>query len=58
MKKLGVYSLLVAAMLFSEVVVKKKCDLNTDNGASSADSSSNKGLSSNFLEKAKRVTGL
>ena len=55
MKKLGVYSLLVAAMLFSTGCSEKNADLNTDNGASSADSSSNKGLSgSNFssLEKA------
>jgi peptidoglycan-associated lipoprotein len=55
MKKLGVYSLLVAAMLFSTGCSQKDADLNADNGASSADSSANKGLSgSNFsaLEKA------
>ena len=55
MKKLGVYSLLVAAMLFSTGCSEKNADMNVDNGASQADSSSNKGLSNadfSALEKA------
>jgi peptidoglycan-associated lipoprotein len=55
MKKLGVYSLLVAAMLFSTGCSEKNADMNVDNGASQANSSNGKGLSdSGFsaLEKA------
>ena len=44
MKKLGVYSLLVAAMLFSTGCSEKNADMNVDNGAST-DSSANKGTS-------------
>ena len=57
MKKLGVYSLLVAAMLFSTGCSEKNADMNVDNGAqgsanTNADSSnlSNAGFSA--LEKA------
>ena len=38
MKKLGVYSLLVAAMLFTTGCSEKNADMNVDNGAAPADS--------------------
>lgn len=37
MKKLGVYSLLVAAMLFSTGCSEKNADMNVDNGAAAAE---------------------
>lgn len=57
MKKLGVYSLLVAAMLFSTGCSEKNADMNVDNGAGSAQSSNTAGSnlsdgSFSALEKA------
>ena len=57
MKKLGVYSLLVAAMLFTTGCSEKNADMNVDNGAASADSSNTAGSnlsdgSFSALEKA------